>query len=176
MTPSNRNRTKVTELPSRWELQAFGTGQAATILGVEEWRIKNFAEGKAYNLEAQRAVGTNRRRIRVFSLNDVVKLATALELSKFGFTADAIGEAILALEEPTMRDWVRAVEIDADIKPEHIRYLVRSETWGLVGPHELQKRLTRVGADELGMFVLNIPHLVRQVVQRIIKLEEQEQL
>ena len=81
----------------------FGTKQAAQILGVPDWRIKNFSEGAAYQLPPSVRVGSGRGSRRLYSVSDLYRLAVANELVGCGFTPEAIGMAMQAATEPALK-------------------------------------------------------------------------
>ena len=162
-------KLKTSDVPSRWETRRFGTGGLANILDVEEWRVKNFAMGRAYGLAASSTVGTAKRRIRVFSTCDALKIAVARDLIQFGFSPEAIGEGVKVLDEALLREWAEAAEIESEFSAKSLRYLVRNrERWSLVPTSEPLKFLTDDGG-----FVFNLPDLVARVVARIKRLEEE---
>jgi len=80
----------------------FGTKQAAQILGVPDWRIKNFSEGTAYRLPPSVQVGSGRGSRRLYSVSDLYRMAIANELVLCGFTPEAIGGAMHAVPDSAL--------------------------------------------------------------------------
>ena len=78
----------------RTEQQLYGTSQVARILDIPDWRVKNFSEGEAYRLPPSIQVGSGRGSRRLYTFEDVFRIAVADYLVKFGFTPEAVGRAI----------------------------------------------------------------------------------
>jgi hypothetical protein len=156
-----------------WDNRAFGTGEVAKILLIEEWRVKNFALAKAAGLRPSRFVGTQRRRIRVFSMFDVVKLALARDMTIHGFTVEAIGAAVKTLHEPTLRAWANAVENSMPIPLEQKEYLWHEREWELITHKEMQKRHSHVGQGISHVSVVDLFRLVQVVTERIVEGERE---
>ena len=85
-------------------LELYGTAEVATKLGIPEWRVKNFSEGKVYGLPPSFHVGSGRGSRRLYTDKDVVRLAVAYDLLKCGFTSKTIGLAIQAISDPGLLD------------------------------------------------------------------------
>jgi|SRR5579862_3291758 len=158
---------------ARWDSRAFGTGEVAKILLIEEWRVKNFALAKAAGLQPSRVVGTQKRRIRVFSMFDVVKLALAKDMTIHGFTVDAVGAAVETLNEARLREWAGAVENGLHIPVEQKEYLWHDREWELIGHKELQKRHARVGNDIWHVSVIDLFRIVQVATKRIMHGERE---
>lgn len=79
--------------------QFYGTKQVANILGVPEWRVKNFIEGEAYKLAASHQLGTGRGSRRVYTEANICRLGIALELVNCGFAPEAVGRAVREIPE-----------------------------------------------------------------------------
>jgi DNA-binding transcriptional MerR regulator len=72
----------------------YGTKQVAEILGIPDWRVKNFTEGEAYRLPKPQLVGTGRGSRRLYTITDICRIAIANQLVECGFSPEAIGDAI----------------------------------------------------------------------------------
>jgi len=168
---ADRKVMKVSELPSRWELASFGTGQVAELLGVEEWRIKNFASGKAYGLESARAVGTSRKKIRVFSAGELLKIGVAVWLTRHGLTAPMIGNAMRVLDEKQLAHWAYRLEIEGD-SADDLPFLICAGEWVLAEREQVHKKA--VEGQHPILFVVNLPKVLLTIVERVIELHERE--
>src|SRR5215467_6344033 len=81
----------------------YGTKQVAEILGIPDWRVKNFTEGDAYRLPKPQLVGSGRGSRRLYTLIDVGRIAIADALVNCGFSPEAIGEAIQEIPRSKLR-------------------------------------------------------------------------
>src|SRR5581483_1392422 len=82
--------------------ELYGTKQVAAILGIPEWRVKNFSEGAAYRLPPAHRVGTGRGSRRLYGWEDIFRIAIAAHLVACGFTAEAVGMAVREIPESTL--------------------------------------------------------------------------
>src|SRR5215470_3930259 len=85
---------------SRREL--YGTKEVALILGIPEWRVKNFTEGAAYRLPAAHQVGSGKGSRRLYGWSDIFRLGIAVRLVNFGFTPVTAGAAIVEIPASTL--------------------------------------------------------------------------
>jgi hypothetical protein len=74
--------------------ELYGTKEVAQILGIPEWRVKNFSEGAAYRLPPAHQVGRGRGSRRLYGWEDIFRLGIANRLVNFGFTPESVGDAI----------------------------------------------------------------------------------
>jgi DNA-binding transcriptional MerR regulator len=80
----------------------YGTKQVAEILGIPDWRVKNFTEGEAYRLPKPQLVGTGRGSRRLYTITDICRIAIANQLVECGFSSEAIGDAIEEIPRSTL--------------------------------------------------------------------------
>jgi len=80
-------------------LELYGTRQLAAILGIPEWRVKNFTEGEAYGLPPGVQAGKGRGSRRLYGWEDIFRIGLADRLVKFGFTPEAVGRAVREVPE-----------------------------------------------------------------------------
>lgn len=162
----------------------YGTKQVAEILGIPEWRVKNFSEGEAYGLPPSQRVGSGRGSRRLYNLNDVLRLAVASELVNCGFTPETVGRAVREIPESMLTMWPEVLQEPASkIKSakelsEHFPLLVLAEgDWRVKKVHEVKKLLKEtfeyVG-EERGLFILNFPSLLAGVHRQIKRFAEKE--
>ena len=80
-------------------LPAFGTGQAAEILGIPIWRLQKFLDSRQYNLSPEGKLGSGRGSRRVFSREDLRRIALATWLVRDGFAPQFVGAVVQQLED-----------------------------------------------------------------------------
>lgn len=155
----------------------YRTADVAQILSIEEWRVKNFSQGKAYNLPPSVRVGSGQRRLRLYTFEGVLRLAIADELVKCGFTPEAVGSAMLAISDKQLTSW-SAMVADSGHKAEEpnwrvlpVLMSVRGE-WKVTTASVFRDDVLRYDAEWRGSFVLNLSALLGQVVRKIKEMEE----
>lgn len=80
--------------------QTYGAGEAADILGIPTWRLRNFLDGPAYQISIHDQIGgTGRGSRRIFSKQGLYRLAVATALVSDGFTPRFVGKALNCLSE-----------------------------------------------------------------------------
>jgi DNA-binding transcriptional MerR regulator len=80
-------------------LPEFGTGEAAEILGVPIWRLQKFLDSRQYNLSPSGKLGRGRGSRRVFSQEDLHRIALANWLVKDGFAPQFVGSVVQQLDD-----------------------------------------------------------------------------
>jgi DNA-binding transcriptional MerR regulator len=80
-------------------LPEFGTGEAAEILDVPIWRLQKFLDSKQYNLSPAGKLGHGRGSRRVFSEEDLHRIALATWLVKDGFAPQFVGAVVRQIED-----------------------------------------------------------------------------
>jgi hypothetical protein len=77
----------------------YTTKDVAKMLGVDNWRIKNFSEGGTYGLPPAIHVGRGRGSRRLYDWAGVCRMLIADELVEHGFTSESVGSAIREIPE-----------------------------------------------------------------------------
>jgi hypothetical protein len=77
----------------------YTTKDVAKMLGVDNWRIKNFSEGGTYGLPPAMHVGQGRGSRRLYDKSSICRLLIANEMVECGFTPEAVGRAIREIPE-----------------------------------------------------------------------------
>jgi hypothetical protein len=149
------------------ESRLYGTKQVAELLGIPEWRVKNFAEGEAYGLAPSQKVGSGRGSRRLYNLADVLRLAVANELVKCGFTAEAVGRAMREIPESMLTAWWESF----------VPVLVFAKgSWRVKRAKEVEKLLNEtlknLGSGEQGLFILDFSSLLTMVHERRFLMHE----
>jgi DNA-binding transcriptional MerR regulator len=80
-------------------MPAFGTGDAAEILGIPIWRLQKFLDSRQYNLSPEGKLGSGRGSRRVFSQEDLHRIALANWLVKDGFAPQFVGSVVERLDD-----------------------------------------------------------------------------
>jgi hypothetical protein len=81
------------------EIPTFGTGTAAEILGIPIWRLQRFIDSRQYNLSPSGQLGKGRGSRRVFTKEDLHRVALANWLIGDGFATQFIGTVVRQLED-----------------------------------------------------------------------------
>jgi len=102
MTAKRTN--KASTVPKLWagkepRVREFGAGEAAEILGVEVWQLRNLLDGPAYKLGLFDQLGTGRGSRRTFSREGLHRIATAMLLLSDGFRPAFVGRVLEHLDE-----------------------------------------------------------------------------
>lgn len=149
--------------PSQAEL--YGTKQVSEILGIPEWRVKNFSEGAAYRLPPALRVGSGRGSRRLYAWGDIFRIAIAEHLVACGFTAEAVGSAILEIPDSLLGPYGEMLRME---KPETEGRLSQKDTpllvfvlgiWRVRKASEMGetvKQTLRHAESAAGLFVLNL--------------------
>ncbi len=77
----------------------FTTSEVARILGLDQWRVKNFTEGVAYGLPPAVRAGQGRGSRRLYEWPDICRMLIASELVSLGFSPEAVGKAVREIAE-----------------------------------------------------------------------------
>ncbi len=161
-------------------LQLYGTKQVAEILGIPEWRVKNFTQGDAYKLPLPQTVGSGRGSRRLYNEDDVLRLAIANELVNCGFTPEAVGEAVREIPESKLKNsYAFGLAHDED-DPRNFSYvLVRTgNNWEVKTLGEVMVDLEQGDflyhhADR-GFFLLHLDNLLEGVLKKMNKMSQPE--
>lgn len=148
--------------------QLFRTADVAALLGIEEWRVRNFSEGKAYGLPPSFRVGKGQGSRRLYIEKDILKLSVAHDLVESGFTAKAVGKAIKLISAPDA-----IASLLANLKAGKTRVLACEDgEWKVVTPAEARKLFDKSLGGPGGMggvFGLNLINPYERYIWRIRK-------
>ncbi len=167
----------------REESRYWGTSQVATILGAEAWRVKNFA-AEAYGLPPSLLVGAGKRKTRLYSVPDVLRLAVANELERCGFDPPAIGQAVREIPESLLLEWSgRFVEATAAAskggrpKADSLPMLCSvAGEWHVLKAREARATVEKAlefDGDSRAVVVLNLTALFADTIRRTTELESE---
>lgn len=88
---------------SKPPVPSFGTGDVAEILGVPIWRIQSYLDRPSYRLKPEGQLGTGRGSRRVFSAEDVCRIAVAAQMVLDGFSTTFVGEILQQIDDRDFR-------------------------------------------------------------------------
>jgi len=158
---------------SRPEL--YGTAQVAEILGIPEWRVKNFSEGAAYRLPPAHRIGKGRGSRRLYGWEDIFRIAIADHLVNCGFTAESVGRGVREVPESVLtpyEEFLRFAYPDRDSLPKQETPLLVSVggAWEIHNTTEVSRKIKQAmkhhGSDR-GLFVLNLANFCDHVFRRL---------
>jgi DNA-binding transcriptional MerR regulator len=110
----------------------YGTKQVAEILGIPDWRVKNFTEGEAYRLPKPQLVGTGRGSRRLYTITDICRIAIANQLVECGFSPEAIGDAIEEIPRSLLTRLSDSFKEDDEDPPKELQEGLAKELYGRV--------------------------------------------
>jgi hypothetical protein len=151
--------------------ELYGTKEVAEIVGIPEWRVRNFAEGEAFGMPPALKVGSGRGGRRLYDLEGIKRIAVASDLIDAGFAPEAVGRAISVFRNSPFTSWSRLSKVDR--RPERLPVLVCEKgDWAIKGNQEakgmFEERFGFVGTgNKGGLFVLNYLTRLVWLEQRI---------
>jgi len=152
------------------EQALYGTKRVAEFLGIPEWRVKNFSEGGAYGLRPSQTLGTGRGSRRLYSVNDILRLAIANELVVYGFTPQTVGRAVREIPESML---IRGLGQSADPSRPLLVCTGGEFEWRVRNAPEVKDLLFRTiegTAKRRGVFALDFITLLKDTVFRMTRL------
>jgi hypothetical protein len=156
--------------------ELYGTKQVSEILGIPEWRVKNFSEGAAYGLPPALQVGSGRGSRRLYGWGDIFRIAIAEHLVACGFTAEAVGGAIREIPDSLLGPYEEMLRME---NPEGEGRLPAKKTpllvfvggaWRVRKASEMGgtvKQTLRHMESATGLFVLNLPTFCDRVFKKL---------
>jgi hypothetical protein len=145
--------------------ELYGTRQVAAILDIPEWRVKNFSEGEAYRLPPSVRVGSGRGSRRLYAWADIFRIGLADRLVKFGFTPDAVGQAVREVPESLLKPYQALLYArpEPKLSGKETPMLVNSDgQWQVKMATELRRILSDTLEHEgssRGLFVVNLANV-----------------
>ena len=145
--------------------ELYGTRQVAVILGIPEWRIKNFSEGDAYRLPPSVQAGSGRGSRRLYGWEDIFRIGLADRLVRFGFTPEAVGRAVREIPESLLNPYQALLYArpEPKLNKKETPLLVSSDgQWQVTMANEVQRVWSRTlehGGSSRGLFVINLANV-----------------
>jgi len=142
---------------SKLPTHIFRAGDVEEILGIERWRLAKFLTGKQYRLSPSAQIGRGPKPWRIFSHQDLYRLAIANRMVEDGFTAKFVSMVLQEIED---RELLEADSRGESTSPD-IGIVRTSEgpTVRLMGPH-LKQGL---------YYVLKLSELIKDVDREILR-------
>jgi hypothetical protein len=88
-----------------YEVPRFSTGEAAEALRMPIWRLQKFLDVKSYPLWPSTQLGRGKGKRRIFSKEDLYRVAIADFLLKDGFTPKVVAEVLEMIEDRNFIDY-----------------------------------------------------------------------
>lgn len=151
------------------EIPAFGTGEVAEILGVPIWRLQKFLDSPMYQLSPEESLGKGRGSRRVFSREDIYRIAIAKHLVQDGFAAKFVG---LLLQQIDDSDFYESHDQDGrEVTPPGWLGLIRGTSRPVLKLF-YSKRPPNLGEKDSPYYVLNLDEAIGEVDKRIAKMKK----
>jgi hypothetical protein len=165
--------------------ELYGTKEVATILGIPEWRVKNFSEGAAYRLPPALQVGSGHGSRKLYGWEDIFRLGIANQLVNFGFTPESVGAAVREIPESTLAPYTADLQVqaflqgkassEAQLRSKETPLLVRlggrlGQGWRVKKASEVRGELGKTvkhGGSSRALFVLNIANVCDSIFSRL---------
>jgi hypothetical protein len=165
--------------------ELYGTKEVATILGIHEWRVKNFTLGAAYGLRPAHQVGSGQGSRRLYGWTELFRIGIADQLVKFGFTPESVGEALGEIPDSILAPYTADLQAQAffEGKPNSEGHLRSKETpllvrlggrlggvWKVKKASEVRGELgeaVKHGGSSRALFVLNIANVCDSIFSRL---------
>jgi hypothetical protein len=153
---------KGTVLP---EVASFGTGEVAEILDVPIWRLQKFLDSPSYHLSPEGRLGHGRGSRRMFSTEDIYRIAIAAQMVGDGFAAPFVGSILERFD-------------DYDFHPGHDAEGNEIEPFALFGLRRNSKgtaelkfygRRPVLGEKDSPYYVFAVASVVAEINKRIAK-------
>lgn len=157
---------KGTPLP---EIPSFGTGEVAEILDVPIWRLQKFLDSPSYRLSSEGRLGHGRGSRRVFSTEDIYRIAIAVRMVGDGFSAAVVGPFLQEIEDRNF--WSRRDAVGNELPPPAMIGLKR----GPNGPqltHYDALNVPTFGGKNSPYYLLDLDEITTEINRRIAKRTE----
>jgi hypothetical protein len=149
-------------------LESFLAGEVAEILGVPMWRLQKFMDSPQYKFSPEGKLGKAQGSRRVFTREDIYRVALAARLVEDGFAAKFVGSVLEQIE-------------DYDFNESHNREGKEVTPPGLLGvvrgtdrPKVVffdNKRPPKFGEQDSPYYVLNIHKITGEIDRRIVRMK-----
>jgi hypothetical protein len=143
-------------------MPTYGTGEAAEILDIPIWRLQKFLDSQQYNLSSEGKLGGGRGSRRVFSPEDLNRVALANWLVKDGFAPQFVGSVVQQLDDNEVGVYVN---IEGEETPLGLAFYRGSD-----GPKirtHFVKWAPALGGEESPFYWLVLDDVFKEVRQRI---------
>lgn len=90
--------------PKPIEIPEYSTGQVAEVLEIPIWRLQKFLDVKSYPLSPTGKLGSGKGSRRMFSLQDVYRIAVTVWLIEDGFSPKWVVQALQFVDDRDLLD------------------------------------------------------------------------
>lgn len=147
--------------PSR---ATFGTGDVARILNLPIWRVQKFLDSPKYNLSPQGKLGEGHGSRRLFTREDILRIAIAARMLEDGCTAKFIGLVLEQIEDHDLRP--SQDNEGREMPPPAILGVLRGGKGPLVRFYN-NKLQPHIAGDEAPYYLFNLDGLMAETDKRI---------
>lgn len=149
--------------------ETFGTGEVAEVVDIPVWRLQKFLDSPQYQLSAEGKLGTGAGSRRVFTREDVCRIAIAKHLVQDGFAAKFVGSLLQQIEDSDFYEGHD--EKGNETSPPRLLGLVR-ETSGPRLKLFPGNRPPRLGEKDSPYYLLNLNEVFAAVHEGIQRLRK----
>jgi hypothetical protein len=150
-------------------LEGFPAGEVATILGVPMWRLQKFIDSPQYKFSPEGKLGKGQGSRRVFTREDIYRVALAARLVEDGFAAKFVGSILEQFED---YDFNESHDQEGKVVPSPgLLGLLR----GAGGPKFKffhNDRPPKLGEQDSPYYVLNIHEVTGEIDKRIARMKK----
>jgi hypothetical protein len=150
-------------------LEGFPAGEVAEILRVPMWRLQKFIDSPQYKFSPEGKLGKGQGSRRVFTREDIHRVALAARLVEDGFAAKFVGSILEQFED---YDFNESHDREGkELSPPGLLGLFRS-----AGGPRLKffdnKRPPKLGELDSPYYVLNILEVTAEIDKRIVRMKK----
>jgi hypothetical protein len=149
--------------------EGFPAGEVAKILGVPMWRLQKFIDSPQYRFSPEGKLGRGQGSRRVFTRQDIYRVALAAQLVEDGFAAKFVGSVLEQIED---YEFTESHDREGkEIAPPDLLGLVRVAG----GPKVVffdSKRPPKLGEEDSPYYVLNLREVTAEINKRIARLRK----
>jgi hypothetical protein len=151
------------------EVPAFGTGQVAEILGLPIWRVQKFLDSPRYNLSPEGQLGTGHGSRRVYTRDDILRIAIAARMVEDGFTASLVGSTLGQFEDS---DFYESHDQDGNELPPFDLLTLRRADEKPVLKLFASARPPKLGEKDSPYYILNLGEIIEEIDKRIARIRK----
>ena len=153
--------------------ELHGTKQVAEMLGIPEWRVKNFTEGERYCLPPAHRIGKGRGSRRLYGWEDIFRIGLAEKLVNAGFAAEAVGRAVTTIPHSLVAKYAAMCRGESKglLKMKHAPVLLcTANAWQIDTAPQNKATFSKVlkhGESSSGLFAINLANVFDSTFSRL---------
>ncbi len=156
--------------------ELYGTKEVGKILDIDEWRVKNFAQGAAYRIRPALHVGSGQGSRKLYGWTELFRLGIANQLVNFGFTPESVGAALGEIPDSKLAPYradlqAHHPQAGGKLESKETPLLVKhGAAWRVTMASEVRSELPKTlehGGTSSPLFVLNIANVCDAVFDRL---------